>query len=51
MDNDLFQSTSHGMHIVTNKSGHNIAGQEPELVINAVRWVVDTVRTGDAESR
>lgn len=51
MDDELFQSTSHGMHIVTNKSDHNITGEEPELVINAVRWVVDTVRKSDAENR
>lgn len=41
---DIFQATSNGMHIVTSKSGHNIERDEPELVLSAVRWVVDRVR-------
>jgi len=44
LHDELFQSTTHGMHILTNQSGHDIAGHEPELVINVVRWVVDAVR-------
>lgn len=33
-----------GKHIVAEKSGHNIHQDEPELVIEAVRMVVDAVR-------
>jgi len=44
LQDEVFRSTTHGMHIVTNKSGHNITETEPELVINSIRWVVDTVR-------
>lgn len=42
---ELFQSTTNGMHIVTSKSGHLIQKDEPELVINAIRWVVDAARS------
>ena len=41
---ELFQSVTYGMHIVTNRSGHRIQQDEPELVVNAVRWVVDAAR-------
>jgi pimeloyl-ACP methyl ester carboxylesterase len=41
---ELFQSTSYGMHIVTAKSGHLIQKDEPELVVNAIRWVVEAAR-------
>lgn len=41
---ELFQSTTYGMHIVTSKSGHGIQRDEPDLVVNAIRWVVDAVR-------
>jgi pimeloyl-ACP methyl ester carboxylesterase len=42
---ELFASSTHGMHIVTNKSGHHINAGEPELMATAVRWVVDAVRS------
>ena len=41
---EIFQSVTYGMHIVTNRSGHLIQQDEPELVVNSVRWVVDAVR-------
>ncbi len=41
---ELFQSTTYGMHIVTAKSGHGIQKDEPNLVVNAIRWVVDAAR-------
>ncbi len=44
LQDELFQSTSRGMHIVTDKSGHDIAAKEPDIVVNAVRWVVNAVR-------
>ena len=44
LHSELFQSVTYGMHIVTNRSGHQIQKDEPELVVNAVRWVVDEVR-------
>lgn len=48
LHDELFQSTTHGMHILTNQSGHDIAGHEPDLVINAVRWVIDAVRQANS---
>jgi pimeloyl-ACP methyl ester carboxylesterase len=41
---EVFASSSHGMHIVTSQSGHNINSGEPEMVATAVRWVVDAAR-------
>ncbi len=48
---EVFESTTHGMLIVTDKSGHGIQGSEPDLVINAIRWVVDTVRAQNTASK
>ncbi len=42
---EVFASSSHGMHIVTSKSGHHINSGEPELMATAVRWVVDAARS------
>jgi pimeloyl-ACP methyl ester carboxylesterase len=44
LNGEVFQSTTYGMHIVTAKSGHNIGRDEPELVLNAIRWVLDAAR-------
>jgi len=44
LQSDIFQSTTYGMHIVTDRSSHNIIWDEPNLVINAIRFVVDTAR-------
>ena len=41
---EVFQSTSYGMHIVTSKSGHDFR-REPEIIANAIKWVVDVART------
>lgn len=43
---ELFQATTYGMHIVTSKSGHLIQKDEPDLVVNSIRWVVDAVLRG-----
>lgn len=45
LQSEIFQSTTHGMHIVTSRSGHLIHQDEPDLVVNAIRWVVDAVRS------
>ena len=41
LDDEIFRSVSYGMHIITNRSGHLIQKDEPELVANAIRWVID----------
>ena len=41
---EIFQSTTYGMHIVTSRSGHLIQKDEPDLVVNAIRWVVDAAK-------
>ncbi len=51
LQNSVFESTTQGMHIVTNRSGHDIASKEPDLVIDAVCWVVDRARQDRAEKR
>jgi len=45
LQSDIFQSTTYGMHIVTDRSPHNIMRTEPDLVINAIRFVVDAWKT------
>jgi hypothetical protein len=49
LQSEIFQSTSYGMHIVTAKSGHNIALTEPDLELNAIRWVLDAARAKKTE--
>jgi pimeloyl-ACP methyl ester carboxylesterase len=45
---DLLAPSTHARHIVTNKSGHNVLSNEPDLVGTAVRWVIDEVRAQSA---
>ena len=44
LHDEIFAATTHGMNIVTNKSGHNISGEETDSVVDAIRWVVEAVR-------
>lgn len=44
LQDEVFSTTTQGMHIVTSRSGHDIAGRDPELVISAVRTVIDSAR-------
>ena len=37
---DFLRQFSKGSHVVTEKSGHNIQMEEPELVVAAVREVI-----------
>ena len=39
--------SSNSKHIVTTKSGHEIHLSEPELVINAIKEVIHSVKTGE----
>jgi len=40
LQNEIFQSTTYGMHIVTAKSGHVVQETEAGMVLNAIRWVL-----------
>ncbi len=44
LQDEVFSTTTQGMHIVTQRSGHDIAGRDPDLVISAVRTVIDAAR-------
>ena len=44
MHDEWFHQSHNAIHIVTTKSGHAIQNQEPELVIQAIRFVLDQVR-------
>lgn len=46
LHDELFQSASDGLRIVTDRSGHFIHETEPHLVVEAIRWVVDRARSG-----
>jgi hypothetical protein len=39
--------SSNSKHIVTTKSGHEIHLSEPELVIVAIKEVIQSVKTGE----
>lgn len=44
MHDEWFRRSTNGIHIVTSRSGHAIQEGEPELVIEAIRFVLDRVR-------
>ena len=41
LHSELFGPATYAMHIVTSRSGHFIHRDEPQLVVNAIRYVVD----------
>ena len=41
LQNDLIAQSSRGKHIIATKSGHTILWSEPELIVNAVRELID----------
>jgi pimeloyl-ACP methyl ester carboxylesterase len=41
---DLVSLSPQGKHIIATESGHNIQDQQPDLVINAIREIVEQVR-------
>ena len=45
MHEEWFRRSRNGWHIVTTHSGHHIQDDEPQLVIQAIRFVLDHVRT------
>ena len=45
MHEEWFRHSRNGWHIVTTRSGHHIQDDEPQLVIEAIRFVLDHVRT------
>ncbi len=45
MHDDWFRRSHYAIHIVTVRSGHAIQDDEPQLVVDAIRFVLDRVRT------
>jgi pimeloyl-ACP methyl ester carboxylesterase len=45
MHDEWFHRSTNAIHIVTTKSGHPIQDQEPDLVVQAIRFVLDRVHT------
>jgi hypothetical protein len=45
MHDEWFRRSHNGIHLVTTRSGHAIQAQEPELVVQAIRFVLDRVRS------
>jgi hypothetical protein len=45
MHDEWFRRSHNGIHLVTTGSGHAMQAQEPELVVEAIRFVLDRVRT------
>lgn len=43
--NDWLNSLSNGEHVVTEKSGHGVPFEEPDLVVRAIRQVVEKTRS------
>jgi pimeloyl-ACP methyl ester carboxylesterase len=45
MHEEWFRRSRNGLHIVTTRSGHHIQDDEPQLVIEGIKFVLDRVRT------
>jgi len=45
LHDEWFRRSRNGIHIVTDRSGHGIQDDEPELVTMAIRFVLDRVRS------
>jgi pimeloyl-ACP methyl ester carboxylesterase len=45
LHDEWFRGSSNGIHIETARSGHDIQSDEPQLVITAIRFVLDRVRS------
>ena len=43
MHDEWFRRSTNGIHIETSRSGHHIQDEEPQLVIDAIRFVLDRV--------
>jgi pimeloyl-ACP methyl ester carboxylesterase len=44
LHDEWFRRSRNGIHIVTTRSGHEIQDDEPDLVLQAIRFVLDRVR-------
>ena len=44
MHDEWFRRSRNGLHLETSRSGHAIQRDEPQLVVDAIRFVVDRVR-------
>jgi pimeloyl-ACP methyl ester carboxylesterase len=47
LQDDLAQLVPDARYVIAEASGHNIHQDQPELVIEAIRWVLDAVRSAD----
>ena len=45
MHDEWFRQSHNAIHIVTSRSGHAIQNAEPQLVVDAIRFVLDRVRS------
>jgi pimeloyl-ACP methyl ester carboxylesterase len=45
MHDEWFRCSRNGVHIVTTRSGHGIEVEEPQLIVEAIRFVLDRIRT------
>lgn len=39
------RSSTRAMHLISDRTGHNVPVDEPNLVVDAIRWVVESIRT------
>ncbi len=44
LHDEWFRRSKNGIHVVTTRSGHDVQNSEPQLVIDAIRFVLDRVR-------
>ena len=46
LQGELLALSHHSKELVAAKSGHAIQIDQPEVIVDAVRWVVDALRNG-----
>ncbi len=47
LQNDLARRSTNSKHIIAEKSGHNIQDDQPEIVVDSIRQIMEATRTKD----
>jgi hypothetical protein len=45
LHDEWFRRSRNGIHIETSRSGHGLQNDEPQLVVDAIRFVLERART------
>ncbi len=40
------RNATRAIHLISDRTGHSVTQEEPELIVDAIRWVVESIRAG-----